>query len=90
MHSKNNNQNDLVITRDDWDRQALVLQSEFTQLRHEDLHFEVGKEDDLLRRLENRLNKNRDEVIALIKKVQSVKEEEIQNRKRGPAYGRNL
>jgi hypothetical protein len=38
-----------------------------------DLKFETGKEEDLLKRIETRLNKKRDEVINNIRKGQPVK-----------------
>jgi uncharacterized protein YjbJ (UPF0337 family) len=53
-----------------WDEQSKQLKSKFTQLTDDDLKFETGKENDLLKRVENRLHKNREEVINIIKTVQ--------------------
>jgi hypothetical protein len=54
----------------DWNTQAKRLKEKFTKLSDADLKFEAGKEDDLFKRLGTRLNKNRLEVITLIKKNQ--------------------
>lgn len=53
-----------------WDTQSKELQSKFNQLTDSDLKYEPGKEDELLERVESRLNKKRDEVINIIKKGQ--------------------
>ena len=51
-----------------WTNQAKELQNKFSQLTDKDLKFESGKEDELLERVQNRLNKKREEVINIIKK----------------------
>lgn len=51
-----------------WDDQTVVLKEKFPQLTDADLKFETGKESDLLKRMETRLNKKREEVINIIKK----------------------
>ncbi len=53
-----------------WETQSKELKSKFSQLTDADLKFETGKENDLLKRVETRLNKNREEVINIIKKGQ--------------------
>ncbi len=53
-----------------WETQSKVLKSKFLQLTDADLKFETGKENDLLKRIETRLNKKREEVINIIKKGQ--------------------
>ena len=53
-----------------WANQAKALKGRFSQLTDEDLKFETGKENDLLKRVETRLNKGREEVINIIKKGQ--------------------
>lgn len=57
----------------DWDAQAKQLKEKFSQLTDADLKFEHGKEEELLTRVETRLNKNREEVINIIKKGQPAK-----------------
>ena len=56
-----------------WDVQSKTLKEKFPQLTDADLKFENGKEDELLARVEKRLNKKRDEVISLLKKGQLEK-----------------
>ncbi|GAB2793527.1 hypothetical protein GCM10027275_43080 [Rhabdobacter roseus] len=53
-----------------WDTQARVLQEKFLQLTDADVQFETGKENELLTRVETRLNKKREEVINIIRKGQ--------------------
>lgn len=53
-----------------WENQSKELKSKFSQLTDADLKFEKGKENDLLKRVETRLNKKREEVINIIKKGQ--------------------
>jgi uncharacterized protein YjbJ (UPF0337 family) len=54
----------------DWGRQSSLLQEKFPELTDDDLEFEEGKEDELIRRLEVRLNKKHDEVVKIIRKSQ--------------------
>lgn len=56
----------------DWSVLSKNLQKKFTQLTEADLKFETGKENDLLKRLETRLNKRREDVITLLNKEQAV------------------
>jgi hypothetical protein len=56
-----------------WENQSKQLKSQFSTLSDSDLKFETGKESELLGRLQAKLGKNREEVIALIKKSESVK-----------------
>jgi hypothetical protein len=53
-----------------WNEQAKELQREFSQLSDSDLEFQDGKEEELLKRVEVKLNKSRAEVIDLISKTQ--------------------
>lgn len=53
-----------------WEESSKKLKEQFNQLTDADLKFENGKENDLLHRIENRLNKKRPEVIDLINKHQ--------------------
>jgi hypothetical protein len=56
-----------------WKNQSNELKKSYSQLTEEDLKFEPGKENELLSRIENRLHKNRAEVINLIKNAQVKK-----------------
>jgi len=53
-----------------WDESSKKLKEQFSQLTDADLKFEPGKENDLLNRIENRINKKRSEVIDIINKYQ--------------------
>ena len=56
----------------DWSNQSKKLMEKYPQLTSKDVSFETGKEEDLINRLETKLNKKRDEVINIIKKGQKV------------------
>lgn len=58
---------------DNWASQSKALKGQFSQLTDADLKFEKGKENELLNRVETRLNKNREEVINIINKAQHSK-----------------
>lgn len=60
------------IIKGDWTVQSKRLKEKFKQLTDADLKFDKGEEEELLMRIEKRLNKKRDEVILLIKKEQPV------------------
>jgi len=70
--TKTNTNGEFKMTGD-WAAQSKELKGKFSQLTDSDLKFEPGKENDLLKRVETRLNKKRDEVINIIKKVQPAK-----------------
>ncbi len=53
----------------DWVQQSVQLKEKFNQLTDSDLKFETGKENELLKRVETRLNKKREEVINIINKT---------------------
>jgi hypothetical protein len=57
----------------DWKEQSKQLKTKYSALTDADLKYEAGKESDLLKRVETRLNKNREEVVKIIKNVQTVK-----------------
>lgn len=70
MEKNHNNGNEGFKITGNWDEQSKILKEKFNQLTDADLKFEVGKESELLTRVETRLNKKRDEVINIIKKGQ--------------------
>ena len=57
----------------DWKEQSKQLKTKYPTLTDADLKFEAGKENELLKRVETRLHKNREEVIKIIKSVRPVK-----------------
>lgn len=54
----------------DWDAQSKELKTKYAQLTDADLKFEKGKEQELITRVQTRLNKKRGEVIELIRSGQ--------------------
>jgi len=66
MNSEQNKSNGIFKITGDWDVQARRLKDKYSKLTDEDVKFETGKEEDLLKRLEQRLNKKRDELIHII------------------------
>jgi phosphoserine aminotransferase len=69
--TKNKKSEDFKITGN-WEKQSKQLAKKFSQLTKADLKLESGKDNELLERIETRLNKNRAEVINLIKNCQPV------------------
>lgn len=53
-----------------WDLQSKQLKTQFRQLTDSDLKLESGKDDELIGRIEKRLNKDRSEIISIISKLQ--------------------
>lgn len=56
-----------------WNAQTTILKEKFSQLTDADLKYEPGKENELLARMEARLNKKREEVVNIINKGQAAK-----------------
>lgn len=54
----------------DWGRQSTFLLRLFPELTDEDLEFEEGKEDELIQRIEKRLQMDQKEVIGYLNKGQ--------------------
>lgn len=68
-----NKTNEVFKITGDWAVQSKQLKEKFSQLTDSDLKFEPGKEQELIGRVETRLNKKREEVINILKKVQPQK-----------------
>ena len=73
MQATQNKQNGTFRITGDWNAQSTELKKKYTTLTDSDLKFETGKEDELLKRVENRLSKNREEVIKIINDGQPEK-----------------
>ncbi|MFN3916150.1 MAG: hypothetical protein ACK4K0_00285 [Flavobacteriales bacterium] len=71
MENSQNKQTEAFKIKGNWDSQSKELKGKFPQLTDSDLKFEAGQENDLLKRVETRLNKNREEVINIIQKGQA-------------------
>jgi len=72
-NSTQNKANESFKITGDWNKQSKQLKEKYAQLTDSDLKFETGKENDLFKRVETRLGKNREEVVNIIRKVQPVK-----------------
>ncbi|MCL6259810.1 general stress protein CsbD [Aquiflexum sp. TKW24L] len=70
MQTKKTTKIDSFRLSGDWGRQSTFLQGQFPELTDDDLEFEEGKEDELIKRIELRLNKKHDEVVNFLKKGQ--------------------
>lgn len=69
-NSQTDNKTESFKISGDWTKQSAQLKDKFSQLTDSDLKFEPGKENELLQRVETKLNKKRDEVINIINKCQ--------------------
>ena len=56
-----------------WKSLSKNLKAKHAQLTESDLKFETGKEEDLIKRIETRLHKKREEVILLLNNAQLAK-----------------
>lgn len=70
MDKNQKNPNQAFKINGNWDNQAKQIKAKFPQLTDSDLKFETGKEEELLGRIETKLNKKREEVINIIQKDQ--------------------
>ena len=59
--------NDSFTVTGNWQQQSRILKETFPNLTDSDLKFEIGRERNLLSRIQNRLGKKRDEVIELLR-----------------------
>lgn len=57
---------ELFKVKGDWNKQSGALRKKYPKLTSEDVKFETGKETDLFKRMETRLDKNRNEVIGIL------------------------
>lgn len=73
MENNNNSAKGDFKINGNWEQQANLLKEKFPQLTVSDLKFEDGKENELLTRVQERLNKGREEVINIIRKGQPDK-----------------
>lgn len=70
METTEKNQNETFKVKGNWDLQSKEFKKKYPKLTDSDLKFETGKEEDLLKRVEARLAKKREEVIKIINELQ--------------------
>ena len=58
--------NGFIIAPNTWGHKMTKLRNKFSQLNGDDLHYEEGKEGELIGRLQAKLNKSEVEVQQLI------------------------
>jgi hypothetical protein len=73
MQTTNKKQEEKFGITENWEAQSKELKLKYSDLTDADLKLEKGKEDELITRLEKRLAKKREDVIAIIKKDQPAK-----------------
>lgn len=71
MDATKNQTNEVPEIFSNWETQSKELKTKFNQLTDEDLKFETGKENELIKRIQTRLGKSREDVITLIKTSQT-------------------
>ncbi|MGQ3015117.1 MAG: hypothetical protein ACT6QS_15505 [Flavobacteriales bacterium] len=86
--ARNEEQGPLKITGD-WDMHKANLQSKYPQLTDDDLRFSQGREDDLIRRLGDRLNKSREDVTNILRKCQNEVSSRSENQGRSGSSAGN-
>jgi hypothetical protein len=70
MNTSDNQYNGIFRFPGNWDFQAkLLLKKNFAQLRLADLKLVIGRENELLDRIGIRLDKNRDQVVQLLRSL---------------------
>ncbi|UKB82075.1 hypothetical protein LF887_13775 [Chryseobacterium sp. MEBOG06] len=69
MDTNHNKDNKSSKIPGDWNVQSKQLKEKFSTLTDYDLKLEVGKEKEMLERIGNRLRKNREEVLNIIKEI---------------------
>ena len=73
MDTIQNNYSKTFKITGNWDIQAKQFKEKISQLTGADLKFQIVKKDELLFRVETRVNKKREDVIHIIKKGQPEK-----------------
>lgn len=69
METNHNKGNKTFKITGNWKLQSKQLKEKFSQLTDFDLKFNEGKETELLDKMGNRLRKNREEVMEIIKEI---------------------
>lgn len=59
---------EISINNSEWDRLKLKVQRKYIHLTDEDLSYQQGHEEELIVRLMERLNRNREYIVFTLKK----------------------
>jgi len=60
---------EISITNKDWPRVKIKLQRKYNNLTDEELQYSEGQEDDLINRVMELVNRNREYVVFTLKKA---------------------
>jgi hypothetical protein len=60
---------EISISNKDWPRIKIKLQRKYNNLTDEELHYSEGQEDDLIKRVMELVNRNREYVVFTLKKA---------------------
>jgi hypothetical protein len=60
---------EISISNHDWPRVKIKLQRKYNNLTDEELQYTEGQEDDLIRRVMDLVNRNREYVVFTLKKA---------------------
>ncbi|WP_230407159.1 YtxH domain-containing protein [Pontibacter cellulosilyticus] len=66
MAKTNSPQDEQLVMYGSWEDIKRQLSQNYEELTEEDLHYSEGRENELLSRLQTRLNKTKDEVLRLL------------------------
>ena len=69
MDTNHNKGDKFFKTPGDWIEQSKQLKEKFSTLTDNDLKLEEGQEKEMLERVGNRLRKNREEVLNILKEI---------------------
>lgn len=59
---------ELTISNQDWDRLKIKLKRKYNHLSDEDLNYQAGQEEDLIKHMMVRLNRKREYVVFTLTK----------------------
>ncbi len=59
---------EISISNADWDRLKIKLKRKYNHLSEEDLSYQAGQEEELIKRLMKRVNRNREYVVFTLNK----------------------
>ena len=72
MEAQKNTHRDSFVVTGNWANQSKALKATFSDLTDQDLKFEKGQEKELISRIAERLDKNREEVVNILKKGDKI------------------
>ena len=71
MENSKKEHSGVLTMKGNWQNQSTELKKKFSNLTDSDLKFEKGAEEDLIKRVGDKLGKSKEEVITMITKGQN-------------------